>query len=297
MDYSTLPIETRMMALGLWPLRAPLGLPICPPRRAGRPWALSMLQKIKIAIEWAGYMNAHARVEAPRDRGQVKRLQQKLEAGRMNGDAQFLLDRMSAKLDALGRVSRKIVLSPRIALPEADKAIAKRFGITERMVRKIRSDKRMQPFMGRPLWEVPDWQRKGAEAHAARATAKRLMTPERYAKSERVWLDRVGLGVEAVQEDAYGPANKLHVRHPHMKIVHHVTSGPPSPSIAFSIDKGPLRPLPVAKLRAPRDLGFRPQWALIERKQRGHARRIEPIETDPWEDAKTSQEYYAKRRR
>jgi site-specific recombinase len=62
-----------------------------------------MLQRIEVAMAWGEYMNAHARIEAPSERGQVKKLQQKLAAARVNGDAQFLLERMSARLDRLGR--------------------------------------------------------------------------------------------------------------------------------------------------------------------------------------------------
>jgi hypothetical protein len=103
---------------------------------------------------------------------------------------------MSARLDRLGRASRALLLPPAITLPEADRAIAKQFGITERMVRKIRSDRRMLPFMPHPVWQVRDWERRGAESHAARSAARRLMTPARFAKNEPVALLSAGLAVE-----------------------------------------------------------------------------------------------------
>jgi hypothetical protein len=271
MDYT---IETRMMALGL---------PILPPRRPeqrGRRRALSMLKRIEIAIAWGEYMNAHARIEAPRERGQVKALQRKLGAARANGDAQFLLNRMSAKLDGLGRVSREIVLPPRIALPEADRAIAKRFGVSERMVRKIRSDERMDPFMPHPIWKVPDWLRRGAELHAARAVARRLMTLERYAKNEPVAL--VGSGLVVGQDPA-------------AEVVHKTALW------AFGLMQRLEARMPAEYRSRPAWLGFQRQWARVEMPLAGldrhsDGRRIAPKIQDQ-EAEKCSQELWADRTR
>jgi hypothetical protein len=232
MDYSALPVETRMMALGL---------AICLPRRVGRARALSMLQRIEVAIAWGEHLNAAARRVAPRERTQVRRLQQKIAAAHMNGVAPFLLERMSARLDRLGRMTSEIILSPRIALPKADKAIAKQFGITERMVRKVRSDPRMQPFMPQPIWKVPDWQGRGAELHAARSAAKRLMTPERYAKNERVALVSAGLVVEQAASEVYEAAWRV-----------------------FTLVRRFERLMPLEYRSRPAWLGFTPQWLRIE---------------------------------
>jgi hypothetical protein len=238
--------ELRMMALGL-PITTATHIP-ANPRRAGRPRALPMLERINVAIAWGTYMNAHARLEAPRERGQVKKLQQKLEAGRMNGVAPFLLNRMSARLDRLGRASRTLLLPPAITLPEADRAIAKQFGISERMVRKIRSDRRMQPFMPHPVWQVRDWERRGAESHAARARAKQLMTPERYAKNERVALLSDGLAVEQdpTSEAVYKAAWRI-----------------------FRLLQRLEKRMPPQYRRRPAWLGFQRQWARMEARCEG----------------------------
>jgi hypothetical protein len=308
MDYGVLPIETRMMALGL---------PMPLPRRVGRPRALSMLRRIEIAIAWGEHMNAHARIEAPRERGPVKKLQQKLAAARINGDAQFLIDRMSARLDRLGRVTRAIVLPPRIALPEADRAIAKQFGITERMVRKIRVDKRMQPFMPRPIWKVPDWQRRGAESHAARSAAKRLMTPERYAKNERVALVGAGLVVEDAQQECFRWDPRLEQKggyglrpRTHRPITHDEVYS--AALRLLRLVEEFERRVPLEYRSRPAWLGFQRQWARIEARCEGwffrndqqvyfwkrhpEGRRI-PAKIQDYEAKKCSQEYWADRTR
>jgi hypothetical protein len=80
-------------------------------------------------------------------------------------------------------------------LPEIDKQVAELFGITERMVRKCRTDTRLHPFMPHPVWLERDWVKTARQDFEARQVAKRLMTPERYAKGEPVRLFNGGLQV------------------------------------------------------------------------------------------------------
>jgi hypothetical protein len=73
-------------------------------------------------------------------------------------------------------------------LPEIDKQVAELFGITERMVRKCRTDTRLHPFMPHPVWLERDWVKTARQDFEARQVAKRLMTPERFAKREPLTL-------------------------------------------------------------------------------------------------------------
>lgn len=169
------------------------------------------------------------------------------------------------------------MLPPKIALPAADKAVAKQFGISERMVRKIRSDKRMQPFMPHPVWQVRDWVRRGAEDHAARARAKQLMTPERYAKNERVALVSAGLAVEQGQECFCwdGSAHRLaHARNgrlqpprPRQRITDEDVYRTALAILRFlrRLEEG----VPSEHRRRPQWLGFQLQWARIEARCEG----------------------------
>jgi hypothetical protein len=116
--------------------------------------------------------------------------------------APHLIARMSAELDRLGRHSRAIVLPPE-SLAEADRAVAAKFGVSERTVRRVRTN---NPFLGHLRWKVEDWERRGKELHTARSCAQQLMTKERFAKLEDVVLDDAGnlvvrpsVGIEIVQ--------------------------------------------------------------------------------------------------
>src|SRR5262249_22802925 len=160
----------------------------------GRPPALPMQMRIEIAIAWGEeYVKARVCIEPPPSRRRVvERLQRKIKAAHREGVAPHIIKRLSDKLDAIGRYSRKTVLPPQVALPDIDRVIARRLGVTRRMVRSIRRDKRMWLFMPQLPWRVPDWQLQGMAQHRA----KRLMTPARYAQGERVTLTYHGLAVE-----------------------------------------------------------------------------------------------------
>jgi hypothetical protein len=84
---------------------------------------------------------------------------------------------------------------PDTVLPVIDGAVATLFGISPRMVRKCRTDPRLQAFMPHPVWIERDWVKAARLDFEARQIAKRLMTPERFAKQEPVRILNGGLQV------------------------------------------------------------------------------------------------------
>src|SRR5262249_13798713 len=133
----------------------------------------------------------------------------------------------------------------------ADEALAERYGITPRMVRTIRGDRRLWPFMPPPPGHVPDWQLQAMARH----TAKQIMTPERYAKGERVRLTDVGLIVEQDRglEAVYLAAWKM--------------------LVALHRYEGRL---PVEFRRRPVWLAHRAQWTQCEWTRHPAGRRVKP---------------------
>jgi hypothetical protein len=223
----------------------------------GRPRALPMRLRIEIAIAWGEeYAGAHVCVEVPaRRRRAVERLQRKIEAAHREGVAPHMIKRLSDKLDALGRYSRKIILPPAVALPDIDRVIARRYGVTRRMVRRIRRDKGMWPFMPQLPWKVPGWQLRDMAQHAAKPAAKRLMTPQRYDKCEQIALTRDGLTVEQAPglESGYVAAWR-----------------------AFGIQQRCEEQMPPEYRRPPVWLAHRPQWGQYFRKHHLTGARIKP---------------------
>src|SRR5262249_33666696 len=110
---------------------------------------------------------------------------------------------------------------------------------SERMVRRLRSDPRMQPFMGIPPWGVRDWERKDFEQAEVRRLAGRLVTPERLDKG------LFGRAVMAKQAPAMEANYKLAWR-------------------AFSTQQRLGRFLPADCVSRPSWLGFGQQWARID---------------------------------
>jgi hypothetical protein len=141
-------------------------------------------------------MNRHA--IHVRDRGRdraLAKLQAKFRGLCAANAAPHKLAEITAAIDKVGRVTRVPIKPPEKRLPEIDKQVAELFGITERMVRKCRTDPKLRPFMPHPVWLEPDWLRTAREDFEARQVAKRLMTPERYAKCEPVRFYNGGLQV------------------------------------------------------------------------------------------------------
>jgi hypothetical protein len=89
---------------------------------------------------------------------------------------------LSRKADLIGRAAGVPVLPPRERLPEVDRLVAEKTGLTERMVRKARSDRRIIGLVGLPVWEDRPWEVEALQVAWAHRQARRLCTPERLAK-------------------------------------------------------------------------------------------------------------------
>jgi hypothetical protein len=134
-------------------------------------------------------MNRHA--IHVRDRGRERalaKLQAKFRGLCAANAAPHKLAEITAAIDKVGRVTRVPIKPPDERLPEIDKQVAELFGITERMVRKCRTDPKLQRFMPHPVWLERDWVKSARLDFEARQVAKRLMTPERLAKQEPLTL-------------------------------------------------------------------------------------------------------------
>jgi hypothetical protein len=171
-DYSQLPIDLRLHFLCL-PAR----------RRRGRPKDLTFLERVRVAQAHAEALNAHAIHvrDHGRDRALAK-LQAKFRGLCAAQAAPHKIAEVTAAIDKVGRVTRVPIRPPDKPLPEIDKQVAKLFGITERMVRRCRTDPKLQRFMPHPVWLERDWVKSARLDFEARQVAKRLMTPERLAK-------------------------------------------------------------------------------------------------------------------
>jgi len=186
-DYDQFSVDFRLHLLGL-PLganREPAGgLP-----GPGRPKALTFRQRVEVAQAHAGAMNRHA--IHVRDRGRdraLAKLQAKFRGLCAANAAPHKLAEITAAIDKIGRVTRVPIKPPETVLPTIDKQVAELFGITERMVRKCRTDPKLRPFTPHPVWLERDWVKQGRLDFEARQVAKRLMTPERLAKQEPLTL-------------------------------------------------------------------------------------------------------------
>ena len=111
-------------------------------------------------------------------------------------------------MDALGRYITLQVRPPEIDYPTIDQEVAEDFGITARMVLRCRTD--FRKFLSHP-WNERAHEVEARTAFAAQQLAKRLMTPERFAKREPVkirsgalWVDPKDSGPKG--ETIQGPA-------------------------------------------------------------------------------------------
>jgi hypothetical protein len=165
-------------------------------RPRGRPKALSFQRKIEIAQAWGEALNAHAVFERDRKRDRaVAKLQARFRTLCAAHAPPHKLAEVTAAIDKLGRITRVPIKPPAMILPIIDRALAQFFGITPRMVRRCRGDSRLRPFMPHPVWLERDWVRAVRLEFEARQVAKRLMTPERFAKQEPVRFVNGGLQV------------------------------------------------------------------------------------------------------
>ena len=164
-DYAQRPVEHRLHLLGL---------PIAQGRKRGRPRELTFRERVTVAQAWGETLNRHAVHvhDRKRDRAMAK-LQARFRALCAAKAHPYEIAKVRAAIEKIGRVTRVPIKPPDRAKPVIDKQLAKLFGITERMVRKCRTDPRMRPFMPHPVWIERDWVKAGRLDSEARELAKR----------------------------------------------------------------------------------------------------------------------------
>jgi hypothetical protein len=153
----------------------------------GRPRRLTYQRQLEIYVAWWGALNAHAVHvhDRKRDRA-VAKLQTRFRTLSAAGTPTH---EITNAIDKIGRVSRVPIEPPPTCYPVLDRAIGVQFGISPRMVRRIRADHRLKKFKPHPAWHERPWEKPAREAFQAQQVAKRLMTPERYAKGEAIVLE------------------------------------------------------------------------------------------------------------
>lgn len=172
----------------------------------GRPPDLGFMRRLDVILAWDEHYHSLVGREAASKyialrlrvlSRKIARLRAGANApyGAASGAPYHEIARLSREMDKLGRFHRVLLYKPATPKPVIDRKIAKRFGITERMVRKIRDDRSMDPFRSQPPWEVRGWERAALQDLAARQLARKLMTPERLAKCEPVRIYSGGLQV------------------------------------------------------------------------------------------------------
>jgi hypothetical protein len=194
-DYSTLPGEFRLEALGLCEPDTDVRNPV------GRPRRLSFRERLEIGVRWREIERELARPGRSTEHPNLKPLLRQIARARKPASGQaWKIPHLSAKADALGRFHSVPIQPPTETMPEIDRLVAKELTkpgrkITPRMVRSIRTDKRIATLVGLPAWQPREWQIEAKRDFQARRAAKRLMTPQRYAKQEPVALTGHGLRV------------------------------------------------------------------------------------------------------
>ena len=170
--YDLLSTDVRLMALGL-PAR----------RKPGRPRALSFRERLNVALSWNEKLNARAQVGTSQRHTALAALMKKLIRLQTAGAKPHKIREVQAMMDALGRYITLQVRPPEIDYPTIDQEVAEDFGITARMVLRCRTD--FRKFLSHP-WNERAHEAKARVDFEAKQLAKRLMTPERLAKGERV---------------------------------------------------------------------------------------------------------------
>src|SRR5262249_29949162 len=145
--FSRLPVELRLYALGL-----PL-----PSRPGGRPRTLTFQQRLELAVLWRETHDALAVRRHARD-PRLAPILKRIGHMRAKSAAQWRIAELSRKADRIGRHSRVEILPPKESLPEIDRRVAEKTGLTERMVRKVRGDARIKTLVGLPIWEPRPWE-------------------------------------------------------------------------------------------------------------------------------------------
>jgi hypothetical protein len=180
--YDHLPTDVRMMALGL-PAR----------RKPGRPRALSFQDQLNVALCWGERLNARAQVGKSERHTALAALMKKLVRLQTAGAAPHKIREVQAMMNALGRYITLEIRPPEVDYPTIDREVAAEFDIHPRTVRRCRTD--FRGFLSHP-WNERAHEAEARTAFAAKQLAKRLMTPERLAKGERVVIAGGSLVVE-----------------------------------------------------------------------------------------------------
>jgi hypothetical protein len=190
--YAGFPVDYRLHLLGL-PNKPPA------PKR-GRPRALSLAERIRVAQAAGEALSAHAVVERDRKRDRaIAKLHLKFHRLCAEQAAPHKLAEVTAAIDRVGRVTRVVIKPPDTALPVIDAKVAKLLGITVRMVRRCRTDPRMRPFMPHPVWLERDWVKVARLDFEARQVAKRLLPPEQWRRRFELANDSIRAVAQADQ--------------------------------------------------------------------------------------------------
>src|SRR5262249_28827920 len=165
-----------------------------PPRVRGRPSVLTFRQRLRVAFVGRDIENSLAR-EGPTTRNPaltplLKRIR-RLRAKGGNGDLRWQINRhsmeanrLSTKADRLGRFHSTEILKPTDSEPEINKLVVEdsrladlvALGLTERMVRSIRTDKSLEPFLAQPVWVPSEWEQECARQFSIIRHARGLLT-------------------------------------------------------------------------------------------------------------------------
>jgi hypothetical protein len=177
----------------------------------GRRRELSFRRRLDVVLTWDERYHALVRREAAgKLAGRLRALSRRMVRLRASGASIIEVARLSAEMDRLGRSYAVQFYKPDTPKPQIDRQVAKLFGTTARMVRRIRDDPSLSPFRATPPWEVPDWQVAAHRESVARKLARKLMTAERLAKGELVRIFngalQVPLRVGLEWEIVLGPA-------------------------------------------------------------------------------------------
>jgi hypothetical protein len=177
--------------------------PAPPSKPRGRRRVLSFQQRLEIAIRWRDGLARRGRsTRHPKLTPILKQIGRE----RAKNALPWRIEELSRKADRVGRFHSVPILPPDVKLPEVDRLVAKETGLTERMVRKVRSDKRITNLVGLPVWVLRDWEANAARSAWAMQQARRLLTPERLAKPIHIIQACGTIGIkELIEQDGSEP--------------------------------------------------------------------------------------------
>jgi len=174
-----------------------------PSHKGGRPRTLSFQRWLEVGVLWRETYDGLAIRRSTKDPRLAPVLKQ---IRRAKNAAPWRLAELSRKADRIGRHYREEIFPPKESLPEVDHLVAKKSGLTERMVRRIRSDVRIKSLMGLPVWVPRAWEIEAARDIWAQQEARRLLTPERLAKGIRIVPFGGSIGIaELIEQDGSKP--------------------------------------------------------------------------------------------